>query len=1318
MGVNTGEVAMNGTHAGSHLSHRALLALGVLLACLAGFLFAGAPAFAGFSRPYLTQITGTPTGPLGEQVPFGYVECIAIDTKQGGPGSVWVGQKVGEGGNTPLIDEFSASNVFVSQLTGLPTHSCAFDDSNEKLYTVGTSEYVAVDNSTGPYAGDIYFGHDGSGSITEPGGLRRETPAGAAVPFTCPEGIAARYINKYGELVGRPGEGGGPAEPELWYGGNLGGVAIDSSNGGSAGDIYVINNRGLASLEVEEFTPAGCFVRAITGHVEVSSGGGKKEVELFADALSGVAVDPTDGDVLVTSIDPGSLGSEGVYEFNSSGEYLGEIAGTPNKRFERERAFQGGGIAVSSSGELYVGVHEEEEVEGGSAAKKEVVKVAKEVVDVFGAGAYYPDAVTGGVTDNQSAAGTVTLKGVVRGVKNAEGKSLGLTECEFEYVTEKAFAVGGFGGAAVTPCVLESGSSPVGQMLEEENYPVHVAVGGLVSGEVYEYRLVAGTGAGERGGTQDGAVESFAAAAVPAVRAVSVGNVSSSFVDFHAEVDPRGSATTYEFQYVDAVGYEAAVAQHAPNPYAAGGSVPVPAAGVGSGDGYVSVSVQAAGLSPGTVYHYRVVASNGVGVSEGADGVFSTVPTGPSDGRVFELVTPANKGDAEDMFGKVGLAGGIVNTDQGYASEDGDHFLLVTDAAFGPFPASGQGAYVFSRNEAKRGWEFQSVISPTLAGQALANQTLEGLVFDPVDFSMVGVEDLATVSQESRQVDLAGPPGSSSYASVASGTEAVPAELVGASRDVSRVVVRDEDHGLPLCEKAQEGIEKGLDGGSNGLYEWSAVRRCLSLVDVKSQSEGGGLVSHCGAQLGLGGAPVGVGHGAVSADGSKIFFTAPDPGNEGRGQLTGPGCWQEGTTINTPQLYMRLGGTTTVEVSAPAQGVNPPATYSAMYVGASEDGSKVFFMTKTELTKDAVELKTTAPELYEYDSDAPEADRLVRVSRGDLKSGPVEGRVLNVPAVSADGSSVYFNAEGNLTPEAHEGGLYRYDTETGETTYVAPPQSYPEARLERGGFENPLGRWYAQEVIDKYVAGLDLEAGYYTTRDGGFLLFGPYRYDAADNSTVCVMCNPDGSGPIPDATFTRSEVAHANPAGGPQRGMSENGEYVFFDTTVPLVPRATNGMLDVYQWHDGAISLVSSGVDSSNSYFLDSSSYVNAAGETVEGGNVFFGSHANLVPSQNTESEGNLYDARIGGGFATSTGTGPCEGDACANPPPAPADPTATLLAAPAALVSPAPSPPPAKRVTKKTVKCKKIHGKKKSHSCAKAKRAKRAKRSDHGRTR
>ena len=94
---------------------------------------------------------------------------------------------------------------------------------------------------------------------------------------------------------------------------------------------------------------------------------------------------------------------------------------------------------------------------------------------------------------------------------------------------------------------------------------------------------------------------------------------------------------------------------------------------------------------------------------------------------------------------------------------------------------------------------------------------------------------------------------------------------------------------------------------------------------------------------------------------------------------------------------------------------------------------------------------------------------------------------------------------------------------------------------------------------------------------------------------MCVSCNQNGSSPSFGATFTRSAMDLDNPAGAPPRPISENGEYVFFDTKESLLPQDTNGKVDVYEWeadpasHERAISSISPGQSSSNDFFLDSS---------------------------------------------------------------------------------------------------------------------------------
>jgi hypothetical protein len=78
-------------------------------------------------------------------------------------------------------------------------------------------------------------------------------------------------------------------------------------------------------------------------------------------------------------------------------------------------------------------------------------------------------------------------------------------------------------------------------------------------------------------------------------------------------VNPKGSATSYHFEYGTSTVY--------------GSSTTSSDAGFGLSD--VSASAGLAGLSPDTTYHYRIVASNPAGPVHGSDQTFTTAPAAP-----------------------------------------------------------------------------------------------------------------------------------------------------------------------------------------------------------------------------------------------------------------------------------------------------------------------------------------------------------------------------------------------------------------------------------------------------------------------------------------------------------------------------------------------------------------------------------------------------------------------------------------------------------------------------------------------------------------
>jgi hypothetical protein len=623
------------------------------------------------------------------------------------------------------------------------------------------------------------------------------------------------------------------------------------------------------------------------------------------------------------------------------------------------------------------------------------------------------------------------------------------------------------------------------------------------------------------------------------------------------------------------------------------------------------------------------------------------------DCRAYELVTPADKGAAQDMF-----AGGALSL--ALAANDGERFALKTAAALGEDPGSGSGesggevhTYVFSRSQT--GWNMVSV-SPRGSGQTGYRPS----IFTP-DLSIVGLEASTYVNFVShapgQSFEIGAPGGPYQTIATAPINDSVVRannrdELLGGSSDLSRVFLGSSDHGLT-------GASTGTDEGASDLYEWTAGR--VHLVNVMTD---GSVVGACGAKLGFGLSTFGrSARNAVSSDGAKVFFTSPDPQTA---HLSEPGCEEP------KRLYMRVNARETVELSAPEPGVmDPTGFHQAEYQGASANGRKVFFTTSTELTADDT---THANELYEYNTDTR---TLTRVSRG--VSGHAEAAVSEHGiTVSEDGSTVYFQANGQLTPDAPEhpekgNNLYRYNTETGSTHYIGTIAGAGYAGGVAPTEATANGRFFLFDTTE-------LVGGYNSSTPEG-----PadelYRFDDGNGSLTCVSCAPGGapakgSASLPTAVVELILTPNLTPQLLP---MSQDGRYVFFETNEELVPQDTNGTggvggerisphTDVYEWEQegaggcarpsGCVRLISSGKDRSTSLLL---------GASADGSNVFFSSHSQLAP-RDTDEVGDVYDARIGGGFAPPASPTQCSGDACQGAPPSPplfAESASTLFSGP-----------------------------------------------------
>jgi hypothetical protein len=103
------------------------------------------------------------------------------------------------------------------------------------------------------------------------------------------------------------------------------------------------------------------------------------------------------------------------------------------------------------------------------------------------------------------------------------------------------------------------------------------------------------------------------AAATPAVVTRSATKITSSSAVLRGEVNPKGTATDYAFNYGLTPSYGAATA----------------ARSAGSGTKAVPVTERVTGLEPGTTYHFQITGVSSAGAASGADISFTTSGTPP-----------------------------------------------------------------------------------------------------------------------------------------------------------------------------------------------------------------------------------------------------------------------------------------------------------------------------------------------------------------------------------------------------------------------------------------------------------------------------------------------------------------------------------------------------------------------------------------------------------------------------------------------------------------------------------------------------------------
>jgi hypothetical protein len=533
-------------------------------------------------------------------------------------------------------------------------------------------------------------------------------------------------------------------------------------------------------------------------------------------------------------------------------------------------------------------------------------------------------------------------------------------------------------------------------------------------------------------------------------------------------------------------------------------------------------------------------------------------------------------------------------------------------------------------------------------------------------------------------------------------------------------------------------LPESLGESSSHLYEVS--RGCdgesPSLRFVGLDNAGKLISPTCGEALGFTeyGSPLPIvsseppvsSFNAVPAGGQEVFFTAST---------------DECEPLNVYQLFVRVGGVKTLEVSRPLLPacVEVPcggaaARANAEFVGASRDGSRVFFLTKAPLVEGD---KDTGDDLYMATIGCPsgvgeacepgEAQNtsvtsLVQVSHDTHvgEAAEVQGAVRIAP----DGSRAYFVARGLLgegpnaqgqAPVRGADNLYVYDTTTGRVAFITDLCSGPSASGTVEDVRCPADlneEIYSEENDDPLwtPAGGARRQAQTAGAAGEFLVFSSYgqliagdtdttrdvyRYDAETGALERVSAGENGYDSNGSDAFNAEIASHAEEWSATvasqyamdSRVVSEDGSRIVFSTAGPLSPGASNGLANVYEWHqgpgesEGKVSLISSG---------SGSQPVTEAVISADGRNVFFVTSQGLV-AQDTDGAPDVYDARLGEGFpAQAPPPQECSGDACQGPltNPAPLLVPGSVSQAPGENLAPPPLPAKAKPRSK-SVKCK-----------------------------